>query len=50
MYSGTVTGEAVSTASATISQAGGNQPHDNTMPTLAASFCIALFGIYPSQN
>jgi microcystin-dependent protein len=25
-------------------------PHDNTMPTLTASFCIALFGIFPSQS
>jgi microcystin-dependent protein len=50
MYSGTIVGDAVSTANATVSQVGGNQPHDNTMPTLAANFCIALFGIFPSQN
>lgn len=50
MYTGTVAGSTISTAAATISPAGGSQPHDNTMPTLAASFCIALFGIYPSQN
>lgn len=29
---------------------GGNQPHDNMMPTLAASFCIAYAGIFPSQT
>jgi microcystin-dependent protein len=28
----------------------GNQPHDNTMPTLTVSFCIALNGIFPSQG
>jgi microcystin-dependent protein len=28
----------------------GNQPHDNSMPTLTVSFCIALFGVYPSQG
>jgi microcystin-dependent protein len=50
MYTGTVVGNTISLATATISPAGGSQPHDNTMPTLAASFCIALFGIYPSQN
>jgi len=33
-----------------IGQAGGNQPHDNTMPTLAVRFCIAVDGIYPSQS
>ncbi len=35
---------------AAITYTGGNQPHDNTMPTLTASFCIAAFGIYPSQQ
>lgn len=30
--------------------AGGSQPHDNTMPTLAATWCIAVEGIFPSQN
>ena len=29
---------------------GNNQPHDNTMPTLNVSFCIAYAGIYPSQQ
>ena len=33
-----------------ISPAGGSQPHDNFMPTLAVSFIISLFGIFPSQN
>ena len=30
--------------------AGGSQPHDNTMPTLTARWCIAFEGIFPSQN
>lgn len=30
-----------------MGQAGGNQPHDNMMPTLVANYCIALYGIYP---
>jgi microcystin-dependent protein len=29
--------------------AGGNQPHNNLMPSLCVSFIIALFGVYPSQ-
>lgn len=30
--------------------AGGSQPHENRMPSLVLSFCIALQGIFPSQN
>jgi microcystin-dependent protein len=37
-------------APATIATAGGSQPHDNTQPYLTLSFCIALQGIFPSQN
>ncbi|KGI79271.1 phage tail protein [Oleiagrimonas soli] len=33
-----------------ISPSGGNQPHDNCMPTLTASYCIAYVGIYPSRS
>jgi microcystin-dependent protein len=33
-----------------ISNAGGSQAHNNTQPTLVLSFCIALQGIFPSQN
>jgi microcystin-dependent protein len=33
-----------------ISFNGGSQPHDNMQPYLALNFCIALFGIFPSQN
>lgn len=29
---------------------GGNQPHFNMMPTLTASFCIAAYGVYPTQS
>lgn len=34
----------------TISPAGGNQPHTNIQPTLTLCFCVALQGIFPSQN
>lgn len=36
--------------SAAVSASGGNQPHDNLMPTLTVSYCISAFGVYPSQN
>jgi microcystin-dependent protein len=34
----------------TISAVGGSQPHTNMMPYLALTFCIALQGLFPSQN
>ncbi|HEU4819465.1 phage tail protein [Janthinobacterium sp.] len=37
-------------APAATSTIGGSQAHENTMPTLTASFCIAWAGIYPSQQ
>jgi microcystin-dependent protein len=36
--------------SGSTSQAGGSQPHENFPPFLTISFCIALQGIFPSQN
>lgn len=37
-------------AASTVSLAGGSQPHENCMPTLTVQFCIAVFGIFPSQG
>ena len=37
-------------APSTITNVGGSQPHNNMMPYLTLSFCIALQGIFPSQN
>jgi microcystin-dependent protein len=34
----------------TITNTGGSQPHLNMQPFLTLSFCIALDGIFPSQN
>jgi microcystin-dependent protein len=34
----------------TVGIAGGSQQHPNQQPYLALSFCIALQGIFPSQN
>lgn len=50
MYTSTVTGSGAATSNAAISQSGGSQPHENLMPTLTATFCIAVNGIFPSQN
>lgn len=50
MYTSDITGLPSYPAAGTmIGPAGGSQPHDNTMPTLAVRFCIALNGIWPSQ-
>ena len=34
----------------TVTNAGGSQPHENMQPHLTLNFCIALQGIFPSQN
>ena len=34
----------------TIGATGGNQAHDNTAPTLTLNYCIAMVGVFPSQN
>lgn len=35
-------------AAGSIQSSGGGQPHDNIMPSMALSFIICLYGIYPS--
>lgn len=35
---------------ASVTNTGGSQPHQNMQPYLTLSFCIALQGIFPSQN
>jgi microcystin-dependent protein len=37
-------------APASVSNVGGSQPHNNMMPYLVLNWCIALQGIFPSQN
>lgn len=34
----------------TVSNSGGSQPHENRQPYTVLSYCIALVGIFPSQN
>lgn len=33
-----------------VSAVGGSQPHNNMMPFLTLTFCIALQGIFPTRN
>lgn len=40
----------VTMAPTAVSSMGGSQPHDNTMPSLVARFCIAWAGVFPSQG
>ena len=40
----------VSLTPATVANAGGSQPHQNMQPYLVLNFCIALQGIFPTQN
>lgn len=50
LYTGDISGvAALPIAGTMIGPAGGNQPHDNTMPTLTVRFCISLVGVYPPQ-
>ena len=35
---------------AAVTNVGGSQPHNNMQPYLVLNFCIALQGIFPSQN
>ena len=35
---------------AAVTNVGGSQPHTNMMPYLVLNYCIALQGIFPSQN
>jgi microcystin-dependent protein len=35
---------------ATISPAGGGQPHNNMMPTLVLNYCIAMQGVFPPRT
>lgn len=37
-------------AAQAVSNVGGNQAHNNMMPYLVLNYCIALQGIFPSQN
>jgi microcystin-dependent protein len=40
----------VDMATSAVGYAGNSQPHDNTMPSLVARYCIAWAGVFPSQG
>ncbi|MND44986.1 tail fiber protein [uncultured Brevundimonas sp.] len=40
----------IALSSASVANSGNGFAHNNLMPTLAVSYCIASFGIYPSRN
>lgn len=49
-YASDITGATpVVMSSQSVSLAGGSQPHENCMPTLTVQYCIATFGVFPSQ-
>lgn len=51
MYLPDLTGATPSTMSAqSTTIAGGSLAHDNVMPTLTVQYCIAAYGIFPSQQ
>jgi microcystin-dependent protein len=51
MYATDLTGASTFTMAANaVSPQGSSTPHDNTMPTLTVSFCIATQGLYPSRS
>jgi microcystin-dependent protein len=33
-----------------VGSSGGNQPHNNLMPSLTLNFCIALQGVFPARS
>jgi microcystin-dependent protein len=49
MYS-TNSGIAATLASPSVTNSGGSQGHPNLMPYLVLNMCIALQGLFPSQN
>ena len=46
----TPSGSSVTMADTAIAPAGGDQPHNNMMPYLTLSFCIAMQGVFPPRS
>jgi microcystin-dependent protein len=49
-YQSTTNQNLVSLSPAALATAGGSQPHNNMMPYLTLSFCIALQGVFPPRT
>jgi len=43
-------GAQVTLPSSTVVNTGGSQPHENIQPILTVTYCISLFGVYPTPN
>jgi microcystin-dependent protein len=50
VYNTSPSGITAAFSSVALSIQGSSQPHDNMQPYLVVNFCIALFGVFPSQN
>jgi microcystin-dependent protein len=50
VYAAPTAGTLTTLTPASVSSVGGGQAHENRQPFLALTFCIALQGIFPSQN
>jgi microcystin-dependent protein len=50
VYTSPSSGQLTALAPSALTAVGGSQPHTNMQPYLTLSFCIALQGIFPSQN
>jgi microcystin-dependent protein len=50
LYNPSAANNPVTLASSVLSNVGSSQPHPNMQPYLVLSFCIALQGVFPSQN
>jgi microcystin-dependent protein len=49
-YAAAAAGPVVPLAGTAVGPSGGNQPHNNVMPSLVINYIIALEGVFPSQN
>jgi microcystin-dependent protein len=43
-------GTSAALTSAAVSPSAGGLPHENRQPSLAITYIISLFGVYPSQS
>jgi microcystin-dependent protein len=50
IYTNTPGSPLVTMNAASVAAVGGSQSHTNMMPYLVLNFCIALVGVFPSQN
>jgi microcystin-dependent protein len=50
VYQSATTSNIVAMSGSTLAPAGGDQPHNNMMPYITVSFCIALQGVYPPRT